>query len=163
VNTDDVGKRTQEQVTHPAPEQSYPTYLGPEQEEEDDDVAFGTLVEPESVEQLRALQSKTWTWGVLSKGDCFCRHAALTLYEDGLGHFSAWTSTTSSGDVWLFKNIRLLGVHGDELYRIGQFNGPRMELTNRDYFVIRARQTNPLIFPQQLFPLIHSVTLRSHC
>jgi Family of unknown function (DUF6294) len=109
------------------------------------------------------LQWLDFYWEVLSSGDCFCRRVSLRLYSDGLGDFSAFTSTTDSGDVWLFKGIALLNVYGEELFRIGQFNGPRMELTAHDYFVYRSRQTNPLIFPQQLFPLIRSVRMHYHC
>jgi Family of unknown function (DUF6294) len=154
----DVGNTAGEEVKPQAQEAVEPQA----HEEEVERTALADQVELEALERLE-LATKNFTWGVLSKGDCFCRHAALTLYSDGLGHFTAWTSTTSSGDVWLFKGLALLGFHGDELYRIGQFNGPRMELTNYDYFVIRARQTNPLVFPQQLFPIVHSVRMHYHC
>jgi hypothetical protein len=112
---------------------------------------------------LHDLQWIEFTWDVLHSGDCFCRQTNIRLYSDGLADFSAFTSTTDSGDVWLFKGIALLGVNGDELYRIGQFDGPRMELTAHDYFVVRDRQTNPLIYPQQLFPIIHSAQMYYHC
>jgi hypothetical protein len=101
-------------------------------------------------------------WDVLSSGDCFCRHTNLRLYSDGLGDFQAFTSTTDSGDVWLFKGLALLNSSGPELFRIGKFNGPRMDLTAHDYFVSRARFSDPLVFPQQLFPLIASVTMYCH-
>lgn len=130
-------------------------------------------VEEESIESFalgertefvpRDLQWKTWSWGRITKGDCVCRDASLTLYSDGLADFSAWTSTSSSGDVWLFKGLALLGPYGDELYRIGQFNGPRMELENYDYFVIRDRQSRPLFFPQQLWSVIQGVNMIYHC
>jgi|SRR5580704_5431360 hypothetical protein len=112
---------------------------------------------------LHDLQWIQFNWDVLQSGDCFCRQTNIRLYSDGLADFSAFTSTTSSGDVWLFRGIALLGVNGDELYRIGQFDGPRMELTAHDYFVFRDRQTNPLIYPQQLFPIIHSGHIYYHC
>lgn len=110
-----------------------------------------------------ALQMIDVHWDVLQSGDCFCRHVNLTLYSDGLADFDAYTSTTDSGDVWLFKGIALLGTNGDELFRIPQFDGPRMELTAYDYFVVRRRQTNPLVFPQQLFSIIGSVQMFFHC
>jgi hypothetical protein len=105
------------------------------------------------------------SWDVVQSGDCFCRQASMNLYSDGLADFSAYTSTTDSGDVWLFKAFILFGPgpNASELYRIGQFDGPRMELENSDYFVIRTRQSNPLIYPQQLFPLIQSVSMEYHC
>jgi hypothetical protein len=108
------------------------------------------------------LASKFWTWDVIQRGDCFCRRALLTLWSDGLGAFTAFTSTTSSGDVWIFRSIRLLGPYG-EIFRMGQFNGPRMELTAHDYFVLRDRYTTPLVFPQQLFPIIQSVNMYCSC
>ena len=111
------------------------------------------------------LQWIDFFWDVLQSGDCFCRHTNLRLYSDGLADFDAATSTTDSGDVWLFKGIALLGPSPDphELFRIPQFNGPRMELTAHDYWVFRRRQTNPLIFPGQLFPIIHSAQIYFHC
>ena len=109
------------------------------------------------------LQWIEFNWDVLQSGDCFCRRTNLRLYSDGLADFSAFTSTTDSGDVWLFRGIALLGSNGDELYRIGQFDGPRMDLTAHDYFVVRDRQTNPLIYPQQLFPIIHGAQMYYHC
>ena len=109
------------------------------------------------------LQWVYFSWDVLQSGDCFCRHTELRLYSDGLADFSAYTSTTDSGDVWLFKGIALLNSNGEELFRIGQFDGPRMELTSYDYFVIRTRSKNPLIFPPQLYPIISGARIYYHC
>ena len=141
------------------------------------DADYQTSVQPDvetDVEALSAvpdrmeradepLQWVDFFWDVLQSGDCFCRRTNLRLYSDGLGDFSAFTSTTDSGDVWLFKGLALLNSNGQELFRIGQFNGPRMDLTAHDYFVSRARFSNPLVFPQQVFPLIDSVRMFFHC
>jgi Family of unknown function (DUF6294) len=136
-----------------------------EPQAQDDEVEGSALAEkfePDALERV-ALTWTDWSWEVVASGDCFCRRAILRLYSDGLADFQAYTSTTSSGDVWLVKGLALLGVHGDELYRIGQVNGPRMELTAYDYFVVRSRHTNPLVFPQQLFAMIHGVRMHYHC
>lgn len=111
----------------------------------------------------RDLRWKSWTWGRIEIGDCVCRDAELTLYSDGLAYFSAYTSTSDSGDVWLFKGLALLDSNGFELYRIPQFNGPRMEVEGFQYFIIRARDSKPLIFPQQIWGLVHGVTMYYHC
>ncbi|RYE39914.1 MAG: hypothetical protein EOP24_42755 [Hyphomicrobiales bacterium] len=121
--------------------------------------------EESTTEEMAAarLQSKSVTWGRLDSGDCTLRNARLTLYSDGLADFTASVSTDDSGDVWLFRALRLLNARGEELGRIGQFNGPRMGTEHFDYFVSRTRPVNPLVYSGQLFAVIARVSMVYHC
>jgi hypothetical protein len=130
---------------------------------EDDEEEFSALAVRVDHAPITALEWKDYYWEVVERGDCFCRRAVLRLYSDGLASFQAYTSTTSSEDVWLFTGLALENIHGGELYRISQFNGPRMDLTNHDYFVLRDRQTSPLIFPSQIYAHIYGVRMYAHC
>src|SRR5437764_13092435 len=46
-----------------------------------------------------------WSWGQINHGDCTMSNATLWLSSDGTGRFYAYTKTSDSGDVWLFRAL----------------------------------------------------------
>ena len=111
----------------------------------------------------RALQSKTFSWGIWRINDCTLHEAVLGLYSDGLADYWARITTSDEDDVWLFKRHDLLSSGGDVLFTIPQFNGPNMVVSGFEYRLLRHRSSNPLHFPPQIFPFVTSVRLTSHC
>ena len=99
-----------------------------------------------------------WTWNTINHGDCKMTNAVLWLSSDGTGRFAAYTITTDDGDVWLVQGLALLDNNGVELYRIPQFDGPRMSWADSYYPVDQN-----VLFPAYLFTSIRSIRMYHHC
>ena len=122
------------------------------------DNARGALLMPPGV------RSKYFTWGRIDRGSCTLFYAKLELYSDGLADWGSAVATDSSGDVWLVQGIRLMNELRTELFVIPQFNGPRMDVEDMNYYFNRYRDIDPLYFPPQLFDSIaHAEIIRCSC
>lgn len=132
--------------------------------------SVGVRVEPGSEESaelgdLRAervggdYQTTTITFPRIDDGDCTLFPSTFYLYSDGEAEFVGVVATDSSGDVWLVRGMALLDRNGVELYRIPQFNGPSMQVTDYNYHFNKY----PLYYPSYLFPYVTNAQMYHHC
>jgi hypothetical protein len=105
------------------------------------------------------VQDKTFHWDVIADGNCFLRHAEVSIFSDGRCIFYGESSTTNAGDDWLIRGLAFIDVNGTELWRMPQFDGPVMVLADFDYIIYR----NDLAIPPYIFPYVTSVTMYHHC
>ena len=74
------------------------------------------------------VQTKTYTWGQMSSGDCvMVAGSTLSLNSDGTGRFTATTFTwhTHNQDVW-HHNIEVIATNGAPMFNLGQWDSPGM-------------------------------------
>lgn len=107
---------------------------------------------------IHGLVTNYWTWGQINHGDCTMSNATLWLSSDGTGRFYAYTKTSDSGDVWLFRRLGLLDNNGVELYGIPQFNSPRMDWEGSWYTT-----DVHVLFPAYIFSSITKINMTHHC
>lgn len=103
-----------------------------------------------------ALQTKVLRWPELHSGDDQQDNGTLTFHSDGTGTWSCTTLTyhTHTGDVW-HCNFDVKGSNGAVLFRLGQFNSPRMNDGNPPPKYTWSAQ---FAFQPDFFGAIHTAT-----
>jgi hypothetical protein len=73
------------------------------------------------------LQTKSFNWGSLHRGDCEQDGGRILFHSDGTGTFTCTTLTyhTHSGDVW-HDNFTVKGSNGAAFFSTPTFNSPTM-------------------------------------
>jgi len=117
------------------------------------------LSDPRAERTAADYQTTTITFRRIDDGDCTLFPSTFWLYSDGEAEFRGAVATDSSGDVWLVRGMALLDRNGVELYRIPQFNGPRMDVTDYNY----PFHVYPLYYPSYLFPHVTNAQMYHHC
>lgn len=74
------------------------------------------------------IETKTFNWPEIRKGDCHQIEGTLVLQSDGKAHFSCvtWTDSTHSGDYW-HAGFEFLDHSGVTLFHSPMSTGPRMD------------------------------------
>jgi hypothetical protein len=102
------------------------------------------------------------SWNTIRVGDCTMEGAKLYVYPDGMVFFQASTSSSSSGDVWLIREIQFLDQFNHPVGRpLPQHNGMNMAWEGSEY---------PLVFWDAIPGVtasgaaqIRSASMTNHC
>ena len=101
----------------------------------------------------------TFRWPTLRRNDCTMTEAEFTIFPDGRAVWWSYVTTSDADDVWLIRALAFIDVHGVELWRMPQFNGPNMVIDNYDYIF-----HNPnLAYPAYIFPHVRTINMTYHC
>ena len=100
---------------------------------------------------------KSWTWGLLSAGDCACADARLVITSDGgLGFSSSLTSSDLGDDSWGILHFDFYQNNGVLLWTSGQFWSPTIVSVGQQFTFSSG-------FPKYLFNDISHVWMAYHC
>jgi len=97
---------------------------------------------------------------VIKLGDCQLNKAEVFLVSDGRFYWQAASvqSRGSHGDVWVVYWLNLLDHNGVTLYQVPQFDGPTMDVPNKQY-----RWLYETYYPAQLYPYVVHLHMDCHC
>jgi hypothetical protein len=102
------------------------------------------------------------SWDTISAGDCRMEDAIVYLYPDAQIYFSAYTITSSSGDVWIVRGITFYDASGDQIGQpVGQHDGQNMAWED-SYYPFAFWDTIPGVGAESVTQ-ITSATLTNHC
>jgi hypothetical protein len=104
------------------------------------------------------VQTNHFSWNTITHGDCTMDDAVIWLSSDGTGLFSAYTKSSSDGDVWIVQALALLDNNGVALYTIPKFDGPTMNWAD-SWYTVHQNVNFPAIF----WSSIVSVRMSHHC
>jgi hypothetical protein len=100
---------------------------------------------------------KSWTWGLLSSGDCASSDSRLVINSDGGSYFScSLTSSDLGDDSWGILHFDFYQNNGVLLWTSGQFWSPTI-------VSVGQRFEFGFGFPKYLFNDIAGVWMTYHC
>jgi hypothetical protein len=102
-------------------------------------------------------------WGTMSTGHCQMDDAHIWIYPNGQLWFTAYTSTSSSGDVWIINWIKLHDASGNQVGdTIGKHDGQNMVWEDNSYpFTFNVQITGGISGARLLETT--GATMNSHC